>query len=338
MRETVLVTGGSGYVAEWCVVELLRQGYTVRTTVRSLAKEPQVRAQIGAAIDPGEQLRFFAADLLDDAGWDAAVAGCDYVLHVASPLDAAGGPDALIAPARDGALRVLRASARAGVRRVVMTSACAAASPTLYTDDSISDESVWTDPNDTRISAYRKSKTLAELAAWKYIEEEARGQTELSTILPGAVFGPVLSAAHIGTAQVIQRIMRGSALGVPRIGFEVVDVRDLADIHIRAMTHPHAAGQRFIAVSEFMWMSEIAGELRARLGDAARGISTHTLPDILIQLVARFDRDLLSITPALGRKNRHTAAKARQLLGWQPRSARETVIDCAQSLIGWGQG
>lgn len=337
MSETVLVTGGNGYVAEWCVVELLRRGYTVRTTVRSLAKEPQVRAQIGAAIDLGEQLRFFAADLLDDAGWDAAVAGCDYVLHVASPLEAAGGPEALIAPARDGALRVLRASARAGVRRVVMTSACAAASPILYTDDNISDETVWTDPEDARISAYRKSKTLAELAAWNYMEE-ARGQTELATILPGAVFGPVLSAAHIGTAQVIQRIMRGSALGVPRIGFEVVDVRDLADIHIRAMAHPHAAGQRFIAVSEFMWMSEIAGELRARLGDAARGISTRTLPDILIQLLARFDRDLQSITPALGRKNRHTAAKARQQLGWQPRPARETVIDCAQSLIAWGQG
>jgi dihydroflavonol-4-reductase len=334
MTQTVLVTGGSGYVAGWCIVELLKRGYSVRTTLRSLSKESVVRAVISGAVDPGDRLSFFAADLTSDTGWDVAVTGCDYVLHVASPLgsDNPKNPDELIIPARDGALRVLRAAAKAGVKRVVLTSACAAASPSLYTEDGVTDETLWTDPNASGLSTYRKSKTLAELAAWDFMKDYC-GSTTLTTILPGAVLGPVLSAENIGTAQVIGRLLQGRVPGTPRIGLEVVDVRDLADIHIRAMTSTQAAGERFIAVSEFMWMSDIAKTLRSKLGASANKIPTRIVPDFVVRFLARFDQGLQALIPGLGRKHRHSSEKAQRLLAWHPRPAAETVVDCAESLI-----
>jgi dihydroflavonol-4-reductase len=334
MAETVLVTGGSGYVAGWCIVELLKRGYTVRATLRNLSKEQAVRKMIAAAVDSGDRLSFFAADLTSDAGWDAALAGCDYVLHVASPLgsDNPKNPDDLIIPARDGALRVLKAAAKAGVKRVVMTSACAAASPGSYTEEGITDETLWTDPNDKRLSPYRKSKTVAELAAWDFMKDY-HGTTTLTTILPGAVFGPILSADNIGTAQVIGRLLQGRMPGNPRLAFEVVDVRDLADVHISAMTSAQAAGERFIAVSEFMWMSDISKTLRSKLGNAASKVPTRMLPDFVLRFLGRFDPSIQAILPGLGRKNRHTSAKAQRVLGWHPRPAAETVVDCAESLI-----
>jgi dihydroflavonol-4-reductase len=334
MAETVLVTGGSGFIGGWCIVELLKRGYAVRTTLRSLSKEQMVRASISATVDPGDRLAFVAADLTSDDGWDAAVAGCDYVLHVASPLgyDNPKDPDVLIIPARDGALRVLRAATKAGVKRVVMTSACAAASPPLYSEDSVTDETLWTDPEDSRLSSYRKSKTIAELAAWQFMQEY-NGSTSLTTILPGAVFGPILTTENLGSVQVIGRLLQGRVPGNPRIGLEVVDVRDLADAHIRAMTSTAAADERFIAVSEFMWMSDIAKILRAKLGTAASKVPTWTLPDFVLRFLARFDPALPAIMPGLGRKNRHSAEKARRVLDWQPRPAAETIVDCAESLI-----
>jgi len=336
MAETVLVTGGTGFIARWCMVELLKRGYVVRTTVRSLSKEQAVQAIVATATTLGDRLTCFAADLTADAGWDAAVAGCDYVLHVASPLgfDNPKDPDALIVPARDGALRVLRAATKAGVKRVVMTSACAAASPPLYSEESVTDETLWTDPTDRRLSAYRKSKTLAELAAWQFMQDHER-PTTLTTILPGAVFGPVLSTDNLGSVQVIGRLLQGRVPGNPRIGLEIVDVRDLADMHIRAMTAPQAAGQRFIAVSEFMWMTDIAKVLRSRLGAAANKVPTRTLPDFVLRFLARFNPALRSILPGLRRKNRHTAEKAHRLLAWTPRPAAETIVDCGESLITW---
>lgn len=334
MSEIVLVTGGTGFIAGWCIVELLKRGYTVRTTVRSLAKEQAVRVAISAETDPGERLTFHIADLTSDAGWDSALTGCDYVLHVASPLglDTVKDPNDLIVPARDGTLRVLRAATQAGVKRVVMTSACAAASPSSYAADGVTDETLWTNPEDSSLSTYRKSKTLSEMAAWQFMKEY-EGPTTLTTILPGAVFGPILSTDNRGSVQVINRLLQGSVPGSPRVGLEVVDVRDLVDVHIRAMTSPHAAGERFIAVSEFMWMSEMAKVLRAKLGTSANKVPTRTLPDFLLRLLALFDPTIRAITPGLGRKHRHTAEKAQRLLGWHPRPASETVGDCAKSLI-----
>ncbi|HVQ50194.1 MAG TPA: NAD-dependent epimerase/dehydratase family protein [Mycobacterium sp.] len=331
MTETVLVTGGTGFIARWCIAELLQRGYRVRTTVRSPFREAAVRDAVSRVVDPGDRLTCVVADLTSDDGWDDAVSGCDYVLHVASPLGLDGSGD-LVAPARDGALRVLRAATAAGVKRVVLTSAANTASPSSYRDDGISDETLWTDPEAPGLQAYRKSKTLAERAAWEFMEK-ADGPTTLTTVLPGAVFGPILDTENLGSVQVIGRMLRGRMPGTPRIGLEVVDVRDIADVHIRAMASPAAAGQRFLATGEFMWMGDIAAVLRDRLGPDGAKVPTRAIPDMIVRLVALFDPEMRSITPGLGRKNRHTTAKAHELLGWRPRPAADTVVDCARSLI-----
>lgn len=334
MVETVLVTGGSGFVAGWCIVELLRRGYAVRATVRSLAKEPAVRAAIASAgVDTGS-LTFVVADLTQDAGWDGAVTGCQYVIHVASPLGAAGSrvPETIIAPAVDGTLRVLRAATHAGVKRVVMTSAATAATPSLQSPDGVSDETVWFDPDERKVDVYRLSKRLAERAAWDFMREHG-GPTTLTTVLPGAVFGPALTADSMGSVQVIARLLQGRVPGNPRLGFEVVDVRDLADLHVLAMTSQQAAGERFIAVGQFMWMADISRTLRARLGDAAAKVPTRALPDFVLRAMSLLDPKLRMLTPILGRKLRHTSAKAQRVLGWHARPADATLIDCANSLM-----
>ncbi len=338
-KGTVLVTGGTGFIAQWCVVELIRRGYSVRTTIRSAAKEASVVEAVSSEIEPDGRLTFALADLTADDGWDDAVAGCEYVLHVASPLgrDDPSDPDALVIPARDGTLRVLRAATAAGVDRVVTTSAANAASPSSYEEDSVTDESLWTDVDDPDLPAYRRSKTVAELAAWEFMEHLAAGaRTTLATVLPGAVFGPILSTDNLGSVEVIGRMLRGEMPGTPRIGLEVVDVRDLVDAHIRAMTSPAAAGERFLATGEFMWMADIASALRAALGDEASKVPTSEIPDDVIRQFAESSAELRGILPGLGRKNRHSTAKARTLLGWAPRPGATAVVDCGRSLIDRG--
>ena len=334
MGETVLVTGGTGFVAGWCIIELLQRGYAVRTTVRSLSHEPGVRAALASTAGSSDRLTFFAADLTKDEGWDAAVAGCDYVLHVASPLggDGSRDPNALLAPARDGTLRVLRAATKAGVKRVVMTSAAAAARPPQGSDR-ISDETVWTDPTDRKFDAYRLSKILAERAAWDFMAASG-DRTTFTTVLPGAVFGPVLTKEKLGSVRIIQRLLEGRPPGIPRLGFFVVDVRDLAELHVRAMISPEAAGQRFLAAGEFMWMKDIARTLRSRLGDRAGKVPTRGLPDFVVRFLSLFIPQMRMLTRDLGRRNSLTAEKAQRVLGFSPRPATTTVVDCAESLVG----
>jgi nucleoside-diphosphate-sugar epimerase len=330
----VSVTGGSGFIAGWCVVQLLERGYDVRTTVRDAAKEQRVRDAIAGAQPAADRLSFAVADLNRDEGWDAAVAGCEYVLHVASPLGGGipGDRNSLIAPARDGTLRVLRAAAKAGIKRVVMTSAAAAARPPLTTDR-MSDESIWSDPEDPQFDAYRVSKILAERAAWDFMEREG-GTTQLTTILPGAVFGPILTAENLGSVQIIQGMLNGKPPALPRLGFWIVDVRDLADLHIRAMTASSAAGQRFIAAGDYMWMEDIARTLRTELGEAGSKTPTRRLPDFVVRLLLPFAANLRSLAPLLGRRFPLTSDKARQTLGFRPRPpAAITVVDCARSLL-----
>jgi nucleoside-diphosphate-sugar epimerase len=337
MAETVLVTGGSGFIGGWCVVELLKRGYTVRTTVRSLSKAPAARAAIAAEVDPGDRLSFYAAELTKDEGWDEAVAGCDYVLHVASPLgaDDPKDPQVLIVPARDGALRALKAAAKAGVKRVVMTSSVAAASPPENTADSLTDERVWTDPQGDGVGAYPQSKVIAEKAAWDFIKAHG-GTTTLATVNPALVIGPVLTKENLGSVQVIQRLMNGSMPGYPRLGFNLVDVRDVADLHIRAMTTPEAAGERFIAAGGFFWMGDIAKVLKAELGARAAKVPTRPLPDFVLKLISIFDRTLRVVTPSLGRKHAFSSDRAKRVLGWAPRPATTSIVECAQSLIARG--
>lgn len=335
MADKVLVTGGTGYVARACIAALLEQGYTVRTTVRDLGKEKVVREAVEAGTPVGERLEFAAADLLNDEGWDDAVQGCRYVLHVASPLGMANASEEqMIETARGGALRVLAAAARHKVERVVLTSAANASSPDSYEEEGITDETLWTNPDAPGLIPYRRSKTLAELAAWDFMAREG-GSTSLTTILPGAVFGPILSADNLNSVQVIGRMLRGEMPGVPRIGFEIVDVRDLADVHIRAMLSPAAAGERFLATGEFMWMADIAQTLRDACGDAASKVSTHVIDDDQVREMAKVRPEMREIAVALGRKNRHSTAKAEHLLGWIPRPARDTVADCGRSLLAW---
>ncbi len=336
--QTVLVTGGSGYIAGWTIIALLKQGYAVRTTIRSLDKADVVRANIAKQTDPGNRLAFFAADLLSDAGWDEATVGCDYVLHIASPVAAAEPKDAneLIRPAREGALRALAAAAKAGVKRVVMTSSVAATSPAAKDlSEADTDETIWTDLSVKGVSAYSQSKTLAERAAWDFMAKSGGGMT-LATVNPAMVLGPVLSGDYSPSVQVVERLMTGRVPGVPRLGFSMVDVRDVADLHIRAMTAPEAAGQRFIAAGRFMWMADMADFLRAKLGSKATKVPARRLPDILVRLVALFDADLRSVTPGLGRRRGFSSAKAQTMLGWRPRPAEETLIDCAESLVAEG--
>jgi nucleoside-diphosphate-sugar epimerase len=237
----------------------------------------------------------------------------------------------LVAPARDGTLRVLRAATSVGIKRVVVTSAAAAARPPL-SSERVSDETVWADPADPQFDAYRVSKILAERAAWDFVKQHPTS-TELTTILPGAVFGPILTPDVPGSVQIIEGLLRGRPSALPRLGFWITDVRDLADLHIRAMTAPAAAGQRFIAAGEFAWMAEVAAMLQAELGDQAARVPTRRLPGLIVRLLLPFMPHLRSLAPLLGRKFELTTQKARDVLGFAPRPAIATIADCGRSLL-----
>ncbi len=336
---TVLVTGGSGFIGSHAILQLLAAGHQVRTTVRNLTREPDVRALLrtGGA-EPGEHLSFFAADLEQDAGWATAIAGCDFVLHVASPFpqNIPDNENDLIVPARDGALRVLRASRDAGVKRVVLTSSFAAIGYGHPPQPAPFTETDWTDLNGDDVRPYVKSKTLAERAAWEFVAREG-GTLELSVVNPVGVFGPVLGPDYSTSILIVQRMMDGELPGCPRLYFGVVDVRDVADLHIRAMTHPAARGERFLAVAgNFMSMLEIAGVLKARLGPAAGKVPTRELPNWLVRLAALRDPAVKQIVPELGKKKNASGDKARRVMGWTPRSNEEAVVATAESLMRLG--
>ena len=333
---TVLVTGGSGFIGSHCILQLLAAGHQVRTTVRSLTREADVRAVLkeGGA-EPGDRLRFFAADLEKDAGWPEAVAGCDYVLHVASPFPMGIPKDEneLIVPAREGALRALRAARDAGVKRVVLTSSFAAIGYGHQSFDAPLSETNWTNPDDPDVAPYPKSKTLAERAAWDFIAREG-DSLELAVINPVGVFGPVLGPDLSTSIVIVQRLMDGDVPGLPQISFGVVDVRDVADLHIRAMTNPAAKGERFLAVAgDFVSMADIARILRSRMGAAAKKVPTRQLPNFVVRLAALFDPGVKQIVPELGKKKNATNEKARRVLGWTPRSSEEAIVATAESLV-----
>jgi nucleoside-diphosphate-sugar epimerase len=338
-NELVLVTGGSGFIGAHCILQLLDAGYHVRTTVRSLTREAEVRAILKAGgAESGERLSFAAADLMSDAGWAEAVAGCDYVLHVASPFPP-GVPkheDELIIPAREGALRVLRAARDAGVKRVVLTSSFAAIGYGHKPTDQPFSEEDWTNPNSADIGAYIKSKTLAERAAWDFIAREG-GALELAVVNPVAVFGPVLGPDYSSSIQIVRRLMDGALPGLPRLSFGIVDVRDVADLHLRAMTNPSARGERFLAVAgDSLTFLQIAQLLKARMGDAAKRVPIRVLPDWMVRLSSLADSSIAQIVPELGTAKNATNEKARRVLGWIPRSNEDAIIATAESLVQRG--
>jgi len=333
--KTVLVTGGSGFLGGWCIVELLRQGYEVRTTVRDLKREPEVRAAVASQVDPGERLTVLAADLSAEAGWPQAVEGCAYVLHVASPFPAAQpkDPDELIVPAREGTRRVLRAALDAGVERVVLTSSVAAIAGGAKGPGPLTEQD-WTKLETPGLSPYVQSKTIAERAAWDLVRE--RGEEDrLAVVNPGAILGPLLSEDPSFSLQAIQRLLDGMP-GVPRIGFSFVDVRDVAALEVAAMTAPEAGGERFIAVEEFRWMAEVAAALRERLGPSAAKVPTRTAPNLLVRALALFDPSVRTIANQLGKKLTYSSEKSRLTLGWAPRSVEQSALDTAESMIEKG--
>jgi nucleoside-diphosphate-sugar epimerase len=336
---TVLVTGGSGFIASHSIVQLLAAGYQVRTTVRSLKREGDVRAMLreGGA-EPGDRLSLIAADLQSDAGWPEAVAGCEYVLHVASPFPPTipKHEDELIVPAREGALRVLRASRNAGVKRVVLTSSFAAIGYGQKAQMAPFDETSWTNLNGDGVRPYVKSKTLAERAAWDFIADGG-GRLELSVINPVGVLGPVLGPDYSTSILLVQLLMDGAMPGFPRLRIGVVDVRDVADLHIRAMTHPAAKGERFLAVAgDFVSMRDIARVLKDRMGTSAKRVPTWQLPDWLVRLAALRDPAVKQILPELGKPKNATNEKARRLLSWMPRSNEDAIVATAESLVRLG--
>ncbi len=335
----VLVTGGSGFVGSHVILKLLAAGHEVRTTVRSLSREAEVRATLAAAgTDAGDRLSFFAADLEKDDGWAEAAAGCDYVHHVASPFPTAQpkDEDELIRPAREGTLRVLRAARDAGVKRIVVTSSFAAVGYGQGQRDTPYTEADWTDPDGPAVQPYMKSKTLAERAAWDFIAREGNGM-ELAVVNPVGIFGPALNGDLSTSIFLVKTMIEGKMPGTPRLYLGVVDVRDVADLHLRAMTDPAAAGERFLAVAgEAMSFHQMAAVLRERLGPAAAKVPKRQLPDWLIRVLAIFNPLAREAVPRLGIKASASNEKARRVLGWTPRSNEESIVASGESLIALG--
>jgi len=335
---TILVTGGSGFIGSYAILQLLAAGHQVRTTVRDLRRVGDVRAMLEeGGVGPGKRVSFFAADLRHDAGWAEAVTGCDYVLHMASPFpsDVPAHEDELIVPAREGTLRVLRAARDAGVKRVVLTSSFAAIGYGQPPQQAPFDETHWTDPT-ADVAAYVKSKTLAERAAWEFLAKDGGG-LELSVVNPVGVLGPVLGPDFSSSILLVKRMMDGGMPGCPRLYFGLVDVRDVADLHIRAMTDPAAKGERFLAVAgDFMSLLDIAAVLRRRIGRAAKRVPTKELPNWMVRLAAIRSPAVKSILPELGKKKNGTGEKARRMLGWSPRSNEECIVATAESLVRLG--
>ena len=334
MAGTVFVSGGSGYIAGFLIRQLVAEGWMVHTTIRNLAREGEVRGSLGV---DNSRVKFFAADLTSDAGWDEAMAGCSHVAHVASPLptDAPRHEDELIVPARDGALRALRAAKAAGIRRFVMTSSMAAVAyghggaKTRFT------EADWTNIASPDAYAYVKSKTIAERAARDWVAAEG-GDMEFCTVNPVLVLGPLQSADFSTSLEAIKKMLEGSLPGLPRFGFGVVDVRDVADMHVRCLTAPDMAGERFLCSGPFLWMREIAEILRAGLGDQARKVPRRSLPDWLVRVSAWFDPVVRQVIGELGHERDADTGHALAKLGWKARPVEETVLDTARDMIRLG--
>jgi dihydroflavonol-4-reductase len=338
-NKCVLVTGGTGFVGVHCILQLLQNGYRVKTTLRTAGRRKEVTGMLAAGgIAVFDNIEFIEADLTKDVNWNKAVEGCAYVLHVASPifLTPPKHENEMIVPAVEGTLRVLRVAKQAGVKRVVMTSNFGAVGYSHRDHSQVITEESWTDPQEKNLSAYLKSKILAERAAWDFINRES-GALELAVINPVAIFGPSLGPAMSSGFELMKKLLDGSMKAVPNIPMGIVDVRDVADLHLRAMTSPEAKGQRFLAVSGgVMTLPQVAVFLKERLGPAARNVSTKVLPDWIVRIAALFSPMARNVVSQLGRNKKASNHKAKSVLGWQPRSNEEALLSTAESLLRFG--
>ncbi len=334
----ILVTGASGFVALHTIIQLLQQGYKVRATLRTLSREAEVREVIAKHVEIKDSLEIVGADLMQDAGWDKAVQGCESVLHVASPfpLLEPKDEDELIVPAVQGTQRVLRAAHDANIKRVVIVSSVAAVSAGHNGENRTFDENDWS-VVENNIGAYAKSKTLAEREAWNFINSgENINKMEMVAINPPLILGPLPNKDRTTSAEMISTLMLGQVPGVARMKVGIVDVRDVASALILAMTTPEAAGNRFICPAETVWLKEIADTLHKEY--AGRGYKIHTLqfPVFLVRILALFDKKIARVADDLNWDFELSGEKAKRILKWNPRSAEEAILSMAESLIKQG--
>jgi len=334
-RPLVLVTGGSGFIAVHIILQLLERKYRVRTTLRSMGRQDEVKAMlISGGATRLEDLSFVQTDLSSDTHWDQAVDGADYVIHVASPTPnkVYKNENEMIEPARDGVLRVLRAAVAAGVKRVVLTSAFGAIGVGHKHHRGPYTEKDWSN-TDANIHPYQKSKTLAEKAAWEFIRQEGRG-LELATVNPVGVMGPILGSDYSHSHAIVRQMLEGKLKKVPKIYSDYVDVRDVAELHILAMERPEANGERFIASSaENLSTLTIAAILRKHMGDDAKNVPHKEFPNPVVRISAIFKPQLRMVASLLGQDMSTSNQKAKALLGWKPRSAEEAIIATGKSML-----
>lgn len=339
MKELVLVTGGSGFIASHIILQLLEQGYAVRTTVRSMAKSQRIVTSMQAnGITNIEDLSFVEADLQHPEQWPAAMVGVSYVMHVASPTPKLNFKDEseMINPAVNGVLMVLKAARDANVKRVVLTSAYGAICAGHPNQQTPYTEADWSDLSAKNIHPYQKSKTLAEQAAWNFIKTEGQGLS-LAAVNPVGVMGPVLSSVYSHSNVQVEQLLNGQVKAVPQVKSGYVDVRDVASLHLLAMTAPQADGERFLATTgETLSMLEVADVLLGAFPQYASRLPQKTIPNSVIKLAATFKPDLRMLATLVGKYADTSNEKAKKLLGWQPRSAADSIIATGQSMIDLG--
>lgn len=336
MTQRVVLTGASGFIAKHIVLKLLNTGFAVHGTIRSMKRADEVREAVRPHLDDPkalDRLTFAELDLTSDAGWAEALEGADVLMHTASPFPLVQPTDEneVIRPAVDGTLRALKAAKAAGVTRVVLTSSTVSVMEKDKPDNGTAfTEADWSDVNSADINPYGKSKTLAERAAWDFVSSEAP-DIELTTINPGFVIGPALDANYGTSLQVVERVVRSKDPMLPNFGFPCVDVRDIAEMHVRALTTPDSVGKRFIGVAGFMWFPEMAEAISAAMPD--RKITTRRAPNSIIRFMALFDKEIKTIVPNLDVQKNVSGDRAREVLGITFRPLDKAAVDAAESVI-----
>jgi dihydroflavonol-4-reductase len=329
--EKVLVTGASGFIAEHCIIELLKKGYSVKGSLRTMGREQEVRDAVKTETDDAK-LEFCKLDLLDDDGWEEAMRDCDYLMHVASPfvIEDPKDENELIKPAKEGTLRALNAAKKAGIKRVVLTSSVAAVNSHMMSGTS--DHTTWTDINSKYVTPYQKSKTIAEKAAWDfYNNQDNSNKMEMAVINPGGVMGPQLGNDLGGAStQIVSQLISGKFPMIPALSFPFIDVRDVAILHLKAMTTPEADGKRFIAAhSEPTWMYQVAEVLSAA---GYEKIKLKKAPSFMLKLIGLFDNKTKSLVPMLDKYVPCDNSQTVKILNWEPMPWEQAFIEHAKSI------
>ena len=329
--EKVLVTGASGFIAEHCIIELLKNGYSVKGSLRTMNREQEVRDAVKTETDDAK-LEFCKLDLLEDDGWEDAMWDCDYLMHVASPfvIEDPKDENELIKPAKEGTLRALNAAKKAGIKRVVLTSSVAAVNSHMMSGTS--DHTTWTDINSKYVTPYQKSKTIAEKAAWDfYNNQDSNNKMELAVINPGGVMGPQLGNDLGGAStQIVSQLISGKFPMIPALSFPFIDVRDVAILYLKAMTTPDADGKRFIAAhSKPTWMYEVAEVLSAA---GYEKIKLKKAPSFMLKLIGLFDNKTKSLVPMLDKYVPCDNSQTVKILNWEPMPWEQAFIEHAKSI------